>query len=86
MNTLKRSLGLALGATLLASSTLIAAEKAAPLPAGKPASVKKAQAEDTTLLWIGGAAIAITGIALAVSDDDNNNTTTPPATSTGTTG
>ena len=56
------------GAAILAASLLVTNAFAATLPAGKPAGVKKAQAEDhNMLLIIGGLGLAGLGIGLAVS-------------------
>ena len=62
-----------------------AAPDAALVP-GKPAGIKKAQDQDSTvpLLVFGAAAIGI-GVALAVADDGDPATPTPPATATTTT-
>jgi hypothetical protein len=71
---------------LAVSGAAIGAEPAAPLPAGKPAGVKKAQEETNfVVLGVGVAAVAA-GIALVASDDDDGPpvTTTSPTT-TGTT-
>lgn len=53
---------------------------------GKPAGLKKAQDQDSTmpLLVFGAAAVGI-GIALAVADDGDASTPTPPPTTTTTT-
>jgi hypothetical protein len=61
-----------------------AAPEAALVP-GKPAGIKRAQDQDSTipLVVFGAAAIGI-GIALAVADDSDAPTPMPPATTTGT--
>ena len=71
---------------LAVSGTAIGAEPAAPLPAGKPAGVKKAQEETNfVILGVGVAAVAA-GIALVASDgDDSPPVTAPATTATGTT-
>ena len=68
---------------LAVSGTAIGAEPTAPLPAGKPAGVKKAQEETNfVVLGVGVAAVAA-GIALVASDDDDGPpVTTPPTTTT----
>lgn len=56
---------------LAVSGAAFAAESAAPLPAGKPAGVKKAQ-ENTNILVLGvGVAAVAAGIALVASDSDS---------------
>ena len=66
----------ALAATgLLVSSAFAATDSAGPLAPGKPAGVKKAQAEDTTLLWVLGAGLVIGGIVLVATQD--NGTAAP---------
>ena len=69
---------------LAVSGAAIGAESNAPLPAGKPAGVKKAQ-EETNFLILGvGVAAVAAGIALVASDDDDSPpvTTTSPTTTT----
>lgn len=67
---------MSLSLLLAVSGAAFAADAAAPLPAGKPAGVKKAQEESNILvLGIGVAAVAA-GIALVASDDDDS----PPVT------
>lgn len=69
---------------LAVSGAAIAAETAAPLPAGKPAGVKKAQEKGNILvLGIGVAAVAA-GIALVASDDGDGPTTVTTTPTTGT--
>jgi hypothetical protein len=62
-----------LAASLIAS-TAIAATDSGPLPAGKPAGVKKAQ-EDETVWWVVGLGFVAAGIGLVASGDGNNNLT-----------
>jgi hypothetical protein len=68
-------------ALILPLSSALAVEKATPLPAGKPAGVKKAQLLDdkNAMFVVAGAALVGIGIGLAVSSDDNN---APPASTT----
>jgi len=74
-------------ALTLAASAAMAADTAAPLPAGKPAGVKQAQNTGDKTLWIvGAAAIAGAGIGLAVSGGDNNPGTSTTPVTTGTAG
>ena len=61
-------------ASLRASNAIAATDSVGPLAPGKPAGVQKAQAEDTTLLWVLGAGLVIGGIALAVSQNSDNST------------
>lgn len=76
---------MSLSLLLAASGAAFAADSAAPLPAGKPAGVKKAQEESNILvLGIGVAAVAA-GIALVASDGDDTApvpNTTPVTTGT----
>lgn len=58
-------------ASFIASSA-IAATDSGPLPAGKPAGVKKAQ-EDETVWWVVGLGFVAAGIGLVASGDSNNN-------------
>lgn len=61
---------MSLSLLLAVSGAAFAADSAAPLPAGQPAGVKKAQEQSNMLvLGIGVAAVAA-GIALVASDDD----------------
>ena len=77
------------GAAILAASLLATnAFAATTLTAGKPAGVKKAQAEGNTILIIGGVGLAGLGIGLAASSNGGgptNFTSTTTATSTTTT-
>lgn len=70
---------------LLAASGAVFAADSAPLPAGQPAGVKKAQEKSNILvLGIGVAAVAA-GIALVASDGDDTApipNTTPVTTGT----
>jgi len=73
-------------ALILPLSTALAVEKATPLPAGKPAGVKKAQLlDDSNAMYVvAGVALVGIGIGLAVSSDDNSpapvTTTSAPST------
>ena len=73
-------------ALILPLSTALAAEKATPLPAGKPAGVKQAQLFDdkNAMFIVAGAALVGIGVGLAVSSDDNSpapvTTTSAPST------
>jgi hypothetical protein len=60
-----------------------AADSVAPLAPGKPAGVAKAQAENTTLLWLLGAGLVIGGIALVATNGSDH---TPTGTSTSSSG
>jgi len=60
-------------ASFIASSA-IAATDSGPLPAGKPAGVKKAQ-QDETVWWVVGLGFVAAGIGLVASGDSNNNLT-----------
>ena len=68
-----------LAAGLLVSSSFAATVADKPLPAGKPAGVKEAQAGGA-FLWVAGAALVIGGIVLVASNGKNNNPTTSTAT------
>jgi uncharacterized membrane protein YedE/YeeE len=74
------------GAAILAASLLVTnAFAATTLTAGKPAGVKKAQAEGNTILIIGGVGLAGLGIGLAASSNGGgptNFTSTTTATTT----
>jgi hypothetical protein len=71
---------------LIASALPAFAAPDAALSPGKPAGVKRAQDQDSTVpLAVFGAAAVGIGIALAVSDDGDAATPTPPATTTTTT-
>lgn len=76
---------MSLSLLLAVSGAALAAESAAPLPAGKPAGVKKAQIEGNELVLGVGVAAVAAGIALVASDDDDGpttSTTTPVTTGT----
>lgn len=70
---------MSLSLLLAVSGAALAAESAAPLPAGKPAGVKKAQIEGNELVLGVGVAAVAAGIALVASDDDS----APPVTTSG---
>ncbi|HKY19299.1 MAG TPA: hypothetical protein VJL82_10240 [Rhizomicrobium sp.] len=72
------------GATVLATSLLITnAFAGTALTAGKPAGVKKAQMETSSMiLIIGGVGLAGLGIGLAASGNGSGPTTTTTATVT----
>ena len=61
--------------SLLVSSAFAATSAVGPLAPGKPAGVKKAQAEDTTLLWVLGAGLVIGGIVLVATQGDDKTPT-----------
>jgi hypothetical protein len=64
------------GAAILAASLLVTNAFAAPLTAGKPAGVKKAQMEgNNALLIVGGIGLAGLGIGLAASTNGGGPTT-----------
>jgi hypothetical protein len=73
-----------IAATIAASlfaTNLLAAEVTAPLAAGKPSGVQKAQEEGIAPIWfvLGGAAVI--GVAVAASSGGNSTpVTTPPTT------
>ena len=82
-----RRVALAILLPLLIAQGAFAAQQSALTP-GKPAGIKQAQEQDSTvpLAVFGAAAIGI-GIALAVSDNNDAVTPgTPPTTTTTTTG
>lgn len=63
-------------ATSLAASSAFAADTSAPLSAGKPAGVHKAQGiSDTSLVLIGIG--AVTAIAIGVASSSNGSPTQP---------
>jgi hypothetical protein len=71
-------------ATILASSVMAAsADTSAPLPAGKPAGVEKAQLAGNGLLILFGLGIVAGGIAL-IATQGNNGNTVATTTTTGT--
>jgi hypothetical protein len=65
---------------MIVTSAFAATDSVGPLAPGKPAGVQKAQAADTTLLWVLGAGLVIGGIALVATQ---NNDKTPTGTNTG---
>ena len=71
-----RTIGAALLATTMIVSSAFAADSVGPLTPGKPAGVQKAQAGDTTLLWLIGAGLVVGGIALVASNNGGNSTPT----------
>jgi hypothetical protein len=75
----------ALAASLIATN-LYAAEAVspAPLPAGKPAGVQKAQLEDSSFWWIAGGVFAAGIIAVAASGGSTNFVASGTAASTAT--
>jgi len=78
-----RTIGSAIMAATMIVTSAFAATDSGPLAAGKPAGVKNAQAEDTTLWWILGAGLVVGGIALVASgSSSNNNAGTSGSTST----
>ena len=76
------------GAAVLATSLLVTnAFAETPLPAGKPAGVKKAQIANNTLMLIGGLGFVGLGIGLAASGSGGGPTAfATTTTSTSTTG
>jgi hypothetical protein len=73
----------------MASSAVLAADNAAPLPAGKPAGVHDAQMGDNTLLIGLGVGAFVAAVVVLATDSGNNNVTagtSTTATSTGTSG
>lgn len=70
-------------ATMIATSALAATATVAPLPSGKAAGVKKAQAADETIWFVVAGGIVVGGIALVASGNSNSSLIT--GTSTGTT-
>jgi len=77
---MKTVYAVAAAVALLAGQALAA--DTAPLAAGKPAGVKKAQAEDMTALYVVGAGLAIAGIAVAASNGNSTVPITPQTTTT----
>jgi hypothetical protein len=74
------------GAAFLAAALLATnAFAATTLSAGKPAGVKKAQAQSNTLLIIGGIGLAGLGIGLAASSNGGGPTNFTSTTTTTTT-
>jgi hypothetical protein len=66
-------LAAAIGAALLISTSVFAADVGGPLPAGRPAGVQKAQDTDNTLWWVIGAGAIAAGIALVASGSNNGS-------------
>lgn len=79
-----RTIGAALTAAALIVSTV--ANAAAPLPAGKPAGVQKAQIAGPAGLLLLGTGILVAGIVLTTTKAGGNGVTTPSTTSTSTSG
>lgn len=78
-----RKFGTCLTALILTSASAFA--DPAPLPAGKPAGVRQAQADGTAMIWLAGLGLVGLGIGLAVSGGDNNpQNSTSTVTTTGT--
>jgi hypothetical protein len=75
----------ATAASLIVSSAFAAETASGPLAPGKPAGVQKAQMEDTTLLWVLGAGLAIGGIVLLATQNSDKTTTPTSGGSSGTT-
>ena len=71
-----RTIGAALLATTMFVTSAFAADSVGPLTPGKPAGVQKAQAGDTTLLWLIGAGLVVGGIILVASNNGGNSTPT----------
>jgi hypothetical protein len=78
-----KSIAAAAMASLLATSAV--AETAAPLPAGKPSGVVKAQAflDNAPLLVVGGIAVLI-AVVLATNSSSSTAPATTPASTTAT--
>ena len=76
---------LLIAATVAASffaTNLLAADLTAPLSAGKPAGVQKAQLSDIAPIWYVVGGVALIGVVVAAASDVNGPTaTTPPTTS-----
>lgn len=76
-----------IAATIAASlftTDLLAAETAAPLPAGKPASVQRAQGADADLTWYVLGGLLVLGAAIGLASSGNAKPVTPATTSTST--
>ena len=71
-----RTIGAALLATTMFVTSAFAADSVGPLTPGKPAGVQKAQAGDTTLLWLIGAGLVVGGIILVASNNGGNSAPT----------
>jgi hypothetical protein len=61
------------GAALLATSLVVSSAFAAPLAPGKPAGVKKAQAETNWLVLLGVAGIVGVGIGVAAGNSNGGS-------------
>lgn len=71
---MKRALtALALGFSLLASQTALAASDTAALAPGKPAGVKEAALHAPIWVWIAGVGLVALGIGLAVSSGNGSS-------------
>jgi len=57
-------------ATMIATGAFAAAN-VSPLPAGKPAGVKKAQDADNTVWWVVGLGAVAAGVGLVASGNGN---------------
>lgn len=64
-----------LASTMLISSAMAAQDSSAPLPAGKPAGVHKANIAGTPFFWVLGLAFLGAGIGIASSGNGGNNPT-----------
>ena len=62
-------------ATSLCATSVLAADAGAPLAPGKPAGVRQAQLEDSTILYIVGAGAVIAGIVLVASNNGSDKST-----------
>jgi hypothetical protein len=82
-----RNLVAAVLALTLAATSAVAGSNSAPLAPGKPAGIKHAQVETTTLLIMAGIAGTIAAIAFGTASSGNPGQpvtpTTVPSTSTG---
>ena len=82
---MRRIFSTLLALTLSVSGALAADTAPGPLAPGKPAGVKKAQAENTTLLWLLGAGLVIGGIALVATNGSDKTPTGSSGSSSSTT-
>jgi hypothetical protein len=65
----------------LFATNLLAADLAAPLAAGKPAGVQKAEGMDIAPIWfVVGGVVALGAIVAAASSSKGATATTPPTT------
>ena len=69
-------------AASLVTTNLLAAETSALLPAGKPASVEKAQSTDTDLTWYVLGGLVVLGLAIGLSNSGNSHLVATPAATT----